>query len=144
MAHLTPLPARRRAAGPVYQRLRDLIVRGRLGPGARVTEAQAAAELGVSRTPVREAMQRLVRDGLLVPANGEHGGRTRLVVAPMEVRIERVIKRDSTTSEKIMQRINNQLSDDDRIARSQYVITNITLEDTKNQVDKILNLLKNK
>ena len=85
MAHRTPLPARRRAAGPVYQRLRDLIVRGRLGPGARVTEAQAAAELGVSRTPVREAMQRLVRDGLLVPANGEHGGRTRLVVAPMEV-----------------------------------------------------------
>ncbi len=66
------------------------------------------------------------------------------VVAPMEVRIERVIKRDNTTSEKIMQRINNQLSDDDRIARSQYVITNITIEDTKNQVDKILNLLKNK
>jgi DNA-binding GntR family transcriptional regulator len=68
----------------VYQRLLDLIVHGRLGPGARVTESQAAAELGVSRTPVREAMQRLVRDGLLVPANGDQGGRTRLVVAPME------------------------------------------------------------
>lgn len=66
------------------------------------------------------------------------------IVAPMETRMERVMKRDKTTSEKIMQRINNQLSDDDRIARSQYVITNITLEDTKNQVDKILNLLKNK
>lgn len=85
MTRLTLPPARRRAAGPVYQRLRDLIVHGRLAPGARVTESQAAAELGVSRTPVREAMQRLVRDGLLVPANGDHGGRTRLVVAPMEV-----------------------------------------------------------
>lgn len=66
------------------------------------------------------------------------------VVAPLDTRIERVIKRDITTREKIMQRINNQLSDDDRIARSQYIITNLTLEDTKNQVDKILNLLKNK
>ena len=66
------------------------------------------------------------------------------VVAPLETRIERVIKRDTTSREKILQRVNNQLSDDDRIARSQYIITNITLEETKNQVDKILNLLKNK
>ncbi len=66
------------------------------------------------------------------------------VVAPLDTRIERVIKRDRTTREKIMQRINNQLSDDDRIARSQYIITNLNIEDTKNQVDKILNLLKNK
>lgn len=65
------------------------------------------------------------------------------VVAPLETRIERVIKRDATTREKIMQRINNQLSDDDRIARSQYVITNTTLEDTQNQVNKIIQLLKN-
>jgi DNA-binding GntR family transcriptional regulator len=84
MARSAQRPSRRRAAGPVYQRLLDLIVHGRLGPGARVTESQAAAELGVSRTPVREAMQRLVRDGLLVPANGDQGGRTRLVVAPMD------------------------------------------------------------
>jgi len=66
------------------------------------------------------------------------------VVAPLETRIERVIKRDATSKDKIMQRINNQLSDDDRIARSQYIITNITIEETKKQVDKILNLLKNK
>ncbi|MES2747472.1 MAG: dephospho-CoA kinase [Bacteroidota bacterium] len=65
------------------------------------------------------------------------------VVAPIETRIERVIKRDATTREKILQRINNQLTDEDRIVRSQHVITNITLEDTKNQVDKIINLLKN-
>ena len=77
-------PERPRAAAPVYQRLRALIVRGRLGPGARVTESQVATELRVSRTPVREAMHRLVRDGLLVPANGDRGGRTRLVVAPMD------------------------------------------------------------
>jgi DNA-binding GntR family transcriptional regulator len=84
MSNRRSQPTPRRAAGPVYQRLLDLIVRGRLGPGARVTEFQVAADLGVSRTPVREAMHRLVHDGLLVPVNGDHGGRTRLVVSPME------------------------------------------------------------
>ncbi len=65
------------------------------------------------------------------------------VVAPLETRIDRVIKRDGISREKIFQRINNQLTDEDRIIRSQHVITNITLDDTKKQVDSILNLLKN-
>jgi DNA-binding GntR family transcriptional regulator len=69
----------------VYTRLLELIIRGRLGPGARLTESAVAQSLGVSRTPIREAMQRLVRDGLLVPVDGHGGGRTRLAVAPMDV-----------------------------------------------------------
>lgn len=64
------------------------------------------------------------------------------VVAPLEMRIERVIKRDNTSREKIMQRVNNQITDEDRMARSQHIVTNINLEDTKNQVDEIINLLK--
>jgi DNA-binding GntR family transcriptional regulator len=84
MTSPAPRPHRPRAAAPVYARLRDLIVRGRLPPGARLTEAGVAGELGVSRTPVREAMHRLVRDGLLVPVDGHGGGRTRLAVAPMD------------------------------------------------------------
>ena len=79
-----PPSHRPRAATPVYARLRDLIVRGRLAPGARVTETGIAGDLGVSRTPAREAMHRLVRDGLLVPVDGHGGGRTRLAVAPMD------------------------------------------------------------
>lgn len=66
------------------------------------------------------------------------------VSAPLETRIERVLKRDKTTREKILQRINNQLSDEERIARSQFVIKNENFEDTKKQIDEILNLLKNK
>lgn len=66
------------------------------------------------------------------------------VVASLETRIERVLKRDNTTREKILQRINNQLSDEERIARSQYVIKNENIEDYRKQVDEILNLLKNK
>jgi dephospho-CoA kinase len=66
------------------------------------------------------------------------------VSAPLETRIERVLKRDKTTREKILQRINNQLSDEERIARSQFVIKNENFDDTKKQIDELLNLLKNK
>jgi DNA-binding GntR family transcriptional regulator len=45
--------------------LRDQIVSGERTPGSRLNEVEIAAELGVSRGPVREAMQRLSRDGLV-------------------------------------------------------------------------------
>jgi DNA-binding GntR family transcriptional regulator len=72
-----------RAAGPVYARLRELIVRGRLSPGVRLAEATTAEWLGVSRTPVREALKRLQREHLLVPVDSGTGARTRLAVAPL-------------------------------------------------------------
>ncbi|WP_116998355.1 GntR family transcriptional regulator [Desertimonas flava] len=50
---------------PVYERLRAGIVEGRYAPGARLVEQAIAAELGVSRTPVREALRRLESDGLV-------------------------------------------------------------------------------
>jgi DNA-binding GntR family transcriptional regulator len=74
------LVASSQSAGP-YGRLRDLIVRGRLGPSTPLVEAEAARHLGCSRTPIREAFQRLRHDGLAVAAGG--GARPRLVVAPM-------------------------------------------------------------
>jgi DNA-binding GntR family transcriptional regulator len=49
----------------VYERLRDEIVSGELRPGAQLVEARIADELGVSKTPVREALIRLQRDGLV-------------------------------------------------------------------------------
>lgn len=56
----------------VYDILTEQIVSGQLEPGARITEEQFAAELGVSRTPVREAMRRLAQDELveLLPRKG--------------------------------------------------------------------------
>lgn len=45
--------------------LRDLIASGRMTPGDRFTEVQLADLLGVSRTPVRAALQRLMDEGLL-------------------------------------------------------------------------------
>ncbi len=49
----------------VYERLRDWIVDGVHPPGSQLVEARIAEELGVSKTPVREALIRLQRDGLV-------------------------------------------------------------------------------
>jgi DNA-binding GntR family transcriptional regulator len=65
----------------VYTKLRELIVRGRLAPGARITETDAAVRLGVSRTPVRAALQRLEQEGYVVVSDS--GRRHRPVVAPL-------------------------------------------------------------
>lgn len=64
-----------------YRKLRQLIVEGHLGPGARLVEAELAAKFGVSRTPVRTALYLLHQEGY-VEARGE-GRQSRLTVTPM-------------------------------------------------------------
>jgi DNA-binding GntR family transcriptional regulator len=54
----------------VYQRILTQIQRGELAAGSRVRDAALAGQLGVSRTPVREALLRLVREGVLDTALG--------------------------------------------------------------------------
>jgi DNA-binding GntR family transcriptional regulator len=49
----------------VYNTLKGFIREGRLKPGQRIREAEIAERLRVSRTPVREAMHRLITEGLL-------------------------------------------------------------------------------
>ncbi len=66
-----------------YDKVRALIVRGRLLPGTRVTEADVATELRISRTPAREALRRLQQERLLVPTGASDGAKVRLAVAPM-------------------------------------------------------------
>lgn len=48
-----------------YHTLRDRILTCELGPGDRLTERQITAELGLGLFPVRDAMNRLVQDGLV-------------------------------------------------------------------------------
>ncbi len=48
--------------------IREMILRGELAPGERVREADLAARLGISRTPVRQALPALAQEGLLVPS----------------------------------------------------------------------------
>lgn len=64
-----------------YRKLRQLIVRGSLAPGSRIVERDLAKRLGVSRTPVRSAIQRLRQEGYIV-SEGE-GKRAENAVAPL-------------------------------------------------------------
>ena len=50
----------------VFHTLRDAILKGELKPGERLMELQLAAKLGVSRTPIREAIRMLEQEGLAV------------------------------------------------------------------------------
>jgi DNA-binding GntR family transcriptional regulator len=70
----------RTLAERVYENLRDRIVAGRLGTDVPIRQDAVAAELGMSKIPVREALARLEQVGLLV-------GRTNrgYVVPPMSV-----------------------------------------------------------
>ena len=56
----------------VVSRVRDLIIEGILEPGSRIDEARLIDELGVSRTPFREALRTLAAEGLVIvrPSRG--------------------------------------------------------------------------
>ncbi|HEX4933120.1 MAG TPA: GntR family transcriptional regulator [Gemmatimonadaceae bacterium] len=75
--------APQRAARPelVYRKLRELIVRGQLAPGTRIVETDVAHRLGVSRTPVRGALQRLQQEGYILDSPALQ--QSRPTVAPL-------------------------------------------------------------
>jgi DNA-binding GntR family transcriptional regulator len=53
----------------VYDQLKTMIIQGKFAPGERIYEAKIAEGFRVSRSPVREAIRVLVREGLLVVRN---------------------------------------------------------------------------
>ena len=72
----------------VYERIRDEIISGTLRPGEQLVEARIAEELGVSKTPVREALIRLQRDGL-VEIEPYRGAR---VLRPSEQDVQEILE----------------------------------------------------
>lgn len=60
-----------------------------------------------------------------------------LVTAPKDLKISRLLERDNTTIDKIEAVMNNQLSDEEKIKRSDFVISNTTLENTYRQIENI-------
>lgn len=58
----------------VVERIQDMIIDGRLQPGERLIETKMAEELGLSRGPIREALQTLKRDGWVdqIPRRGTY------------------------------------------------------------------------
>ena len=63
------------------------------------------------------------------------------VTAPLEIRIERVLLRDTTSREKVVARIAAQISDEERISKSDYVIENISMDETRDKVKTIVRKL---
>ncbi|MFD5276987.1 GntR family transcriptional regulator [Pseudarthrobacter sp. NPDC058362] len=72
---------RQRPAQGVYEALKDRILDNRIPPGTKVSIDAVARELGVSPTPVREALQRLQGDNLVVATSGRGYSTTALLDA---------------------------------------------------------------
>ncbi len=64
--------SRESASEQAYRILRAKIEDGSLAPGEQLADGELAEELGVSRTPVREALRRLVDQGAVETASGRH------------------------------------------------------------------------
>ncbi|MBN2315201.1 MAG: GntR family transcriptional regulator, partial [Sedimentisphaerales bacterium] len=52
-----------------YEKIKDLILNSQLQPGQAVTETALSEDLGLSRTPVREALHELEQEGLIITKN---------------------------------------------------------------------------
>lgn len=59
------------------------------------------------------------------------------VMAPMELRIERAMQRDGAQREQIVARINNQISDEERVSRAKYTIVNIDIDNLRSDVEQL-------
>jgi DNA-binding GntR family transcriptional regulator len=104
----------------VHEALLGRIVAGELAPGTRLRQAALAEELGVSRTPLREALVRLAREGLVefTPNRGatvagrdfsdmQQAWRARLVIEPGAGRLAAEL-RDATAIERMRESVRRQ------------------------------------
>lgn len=66
------------------------------------------------------------------------------VTAPLETRIKRVILRDNSTKTAVLHRVKNQWKEEKKTLQSHYIINNLSLENTKIQVNEIHNILTKK
>ncbi|QIK78301.1 GntR family transcriptional regulator [Sphingomonas piscis] len=120
-----------RVTSPVAQRIRELIVDGSLPAGARVAEAAIAERLGVSRTPVRNALPALAIQGLLEP-RGRRGYAVRSFsveqtyqATEMRCVLEGYAAHEIArkgVSREILAELRDALSDGDRIFKKGFIV----------------------
>ena len=60
-----------------------------------------------------------------------------LVTAPLEIRVARVVKRDNSSKDAVLQRVNNQLLDSEKIDFSDFIIENIDIKSTTESIKKV-------
>jgi DNA-binding GntR family transcriptional regulator len=69
------------SVGIAFQRIRELVVHGKLAPGTWIVEGDLCEHLNMSRTPVRGALYLLQREGYVV--DHRNGSKSRMIVAPL-------------------------------------------------------------
>jgi DNA-binding GntR family transcriptional regulator len=106
------------ASDRAVNQLRDRILGGEYVPGERLAEVELAEKLGVSRTPVREALRRLAAEGL-VDITANKGAR---VVEYPRTDLERIFEIRSRV-EGLSARIAAETATDDDIDRLEHIAT---------------------
>jgi dephospho-CoA kinase len=88
----------------------------------------------------------VIRESAILFESGSHEDCDYIitVTAPTEARIARVMQRDHLSRESVLDRINNQMSDEQRISKSDFIIQNTHLQDAEKQAIKILKKLSNR
>lgn len=120
----------RSVADQVYAVLLERIVAGELRPGSHLRQEALAEELGVSRTPLREALMRLASEGLVEFASNrgaavarheladmDHAWRARLVLEPVAARLAAEV-REPSALERMRRSIARQRRVTDDVAES--------------------------
>jgi DNA-binding GntR family transcriptional regulator len=134
----------------VCETLRNAIVAGVLKPGERLMEIQVAEELGVSRTPVREAIRKLELEGfvVMIPRRGTYVSdlsikdvnevyevRTALDILAAELAAERITEEELEEMERLLVEIGEYVeeSDMDRIVDADSKFHDILYRATRNE-----------
>jgi DNA-binding GntR family transcriptional regulator len=141
----------------VFDNLRNAIVKGILKPGERLMEEQIAVKLGVSRTPVREAIKKLEKEKLIemVPRKGAYVARltSKDVLDVLEIRkflegfsaslaSQRITEEEIVELKKISQEFSKCIDnlDKDGMIEKDNEFHNLIFKATRN--DKLIDIIK--
>ena len=142
----------------VFNTLRQAILRGELKPGERLMEIQLANKLGVSRTPIREALRKLELEGLvnIVPRKGAEVAditekslrdvlevRKALEELSVQLACEKITEEEIEELKRVAERFKDTLNDQDvtKIAEADVAFHDVIYTATDNQ--KLILLLTN-
>lgn len=142
----------------VCEALREAIMNGTLSPGERLMEIQLAEDLGVSRTPVREAIRRLEMEGFLVmvPRRGTYVSdlsikdinevfeiRTSLDVLAAGLAAERITEEELEQLERLLVQIGEyiDIGDVDKVVEADGQFHDILYQASRN--DRLVGIINN-
>ena len=111
---------RRRLSDVAFDRLLDAIIREDLAPGAKIRDADLAAQLGLSRTPVREAVNRLVELGLAETKPSAHTRVSMLTASSVERTMEILQSLDHLAVKQAVEKMSPEVLDDLRVLNDDF------------------------